>query len=49
MHGFFDETGCGVCTPLLRGMGEIFRNSKIPQISSEPHAKDDYKMTEERR
>ena len=47
MHGFFDGAGYGVCMPLLRGVGEISRNRKIPQIGSEQHAKEDYKVIDD--
>ena len=33
--------------PLLRGMGEISRNRKIPHIGSEQHAKEDYKIIDD--
>lgn len=50
MPGLLAGTGCGgVCMALLRGVGEMCRNRKIPQIGSEKHAKEDFKIIDDLR
>lgn len=50
LHSVLGGTGCGgVCMALLRGVGEMCRSRKIPQIASEQHAKEDFKIIDDLR